>query len=85
MKLTITHTYPNPDNLDTTKTDLFTKYGEEAELIDTALKVVEGTLKKYNPTALTQLEQQLHVDDYASANYEIEGLKCYFKVQLSKS
>lgn len=83
MKLTITHTYPNPDNLDTTKTDIFTKYGEEADLIDTALKVVEGTLKKYNPAALTHMEQQLHVDDYASANYEIEGLKCSFKVQLS--
>ena len=85
MKLLITHTYPNPDNLDTTKTDLFTKYGEEADLIDTALNVVEGTLKKYNPAALTHMEQQLHVDDHASAHYQIEDLKCYFNVRLSKS
>ena len=85
MKLLITHTYPNPDNLDTTKTDLFTKYGEEADLIDTALNVVEGTLKKYNPAALTHMEQQLHVDNHASAHYQIEDLKCYFNVRLSKS
>lgn len=85
MKLTITHTYPNPDNLDTTKTDLFTKYGDEADLIDTALKVVEGTLKKYNPSALAHLENQLHVEDHARAHYQIEDLKCYFNVQLSES
>ena len=54
-------------------------------MIDTALNVVEVTLKKYNPAALTQMEQQLHVDDHASAHYQIEGLKCYFNVQLSAS
>lgn len=85
MKLLMTHTYPNPDNLETTKTDVFTKFGEEADLIDTALNVVEVTLKKYNPAALTQMEQQLHVDDHASAHYQIEGLKCYFNVQLRAS
>lgn len=85
MKLLMTHTYPNPDNLETTKTDVFTKFGDEADLIDTALNVVEGTLKKYNPAALTHMEQQLHVEDHASAHYQIEGLKCYFNVQLSAS
>ena len=85
MKLLMTHTYPNPDNLEATKTDVFTKYGEEAELIDVALNVVEATLQKYNPTALANFEHQLHVDDHASASYQIEELKCYFNVQLSAS